>query len=122
MPFAQHGDMRADDPPAFGKTHPALRLPSRCRCPDPLEFGVGGCEIRPETGDDRFQQAARRRSADPRRPERLDRRDTVEILAGADPHGELRRPEQRSEEHTSELQSLMRISDAVFCLKKKKKK
>src|SRR3546814_7313291 len=27
---------------------------------------------------------------------------------------------QRSEEHTSELQSLMRISYAVFCLKKKK--
>src|SRR3546814_5039457 len=32
-----------------------------------------------------------------------------------------RRPEiRRSEEHTSELQSLMRISYAVFCLKKKK--
>src|SRR3546814_7641343 len=31
----------------------------------------------------------------------------------------LRHPE-RSEEHTSELQSLMRISYAVFCLKKKK--
>src|SRR3546814_7912325 len=31
---------------------------------------------------------------------------------GADPHS-------RSEEHTSELQSLMRISYAVFCLKKK---
>src|SRR3546814_1067557 len=29
---------------------------------------------------------------------------------------------QRSEEHTSELQSLMRISYAVFCLKKKNKK
>src|SRR3546814_8541101 len=29
--------------------------------------------------------------------------------------------EERSEEHTSELQSLMRISYAVFCLKKKKK-
>src|SRR3546814_7697030 len=28
--------------------------------------------------------------------------------------------EQRSEEHTSELQSLMRSSNAVFCLKKKK--
>src|SRR3546814_10213119 len=28
----------------------------------------------------------------------------------------------RSEEHTSELQSLMRISYAVFCLKKKRKK
>src|SRR3546814_1877111 len=31
------------------------------------------------------------------------------------------RVRQRSEEHTSELQSLMRISYAVFCLKKKKK-
>src|SRR3546814_8194221 len=30
------------------------------------------------------------------------------------------RPLTRSEEHTSELQSLMRISYAVFCLKKKK--
>src|SRR3546814_7883209 len=30
-------------------------------------------------------------------------------------------PEYRSEEHTSELQSLMRISYAVFCLKKKKR-
>src|SRR3546814_6371121 len=30
------------------------------------------------------------------------------------------RPPFRSEEHTSELQSLMRISYAVFCLKKKK--
>src|SRR3546814_7180018 len=29
-------------------------------------------------------------------------------------------PGRRSEEHTSELQSLMRISYAVFCLKKKK--
>src|SRR3546814_15375728 len=29
---------------------------------------------------------------------------------------------ERSEEHTSELQSLMRISYAVFCLKKKNKK
>src|SRR3546814_9974349 len=31
------------------------------------------------------------------------------------------RQQNRSEEHTSELQSLMRISYAVFCLKKKKK-
>src|SRR3546814_4577521 len=38
--------------------------------------------------------------------------------------GDRYRPDQqragRSEEHTSELQSLMRISYAVFCLKKKK--
>src|SRR3546814_10035031 len=33
-----------------------------------------------------------------------------------------RTPGCRSEEHTSELQSLMRISYAVFCLKKKTKK
>src|SRR3546814_1140343 len=31
-------------------------------------------------------------------------------------------PHDRSEEHTSELQSLMRISYALFCLKKKKYK
>src|SRR3546814_887531 len=35
--------------------------------------------------------------------------------------GILVQAEDRSEEHTSELQSLMRISYAVFCLKKKKK-
>src|SRR3546814_2208211 len=34
---------------------------------------------------------------------------------------EVARRSGRSEEHTSELQSLMRISYAVFCLKKKKK-
>src|SRR3546814_10663779 len=34
--------------------------------------------------------------------------------------GGYRQHEARSEEHTSELQSLMRISYAVFCLKKKK--
>src|SRR3546814_4601615 len=39
-------------------------------------------------------------------------------------HGpqELRPAARRSEEHTSELQSLMRISYAVFCLKKKNNK
>src|SRR3546814_10710832 len=34
-------------------------------------------------------------------------------------HGARRNEPRRSEEHTSELQSLMRISYAVFCLKKK---
>src|SRR3546814_2074512 len=41
---------------------------------------------------------------------------TAEIVAAAD-----RLKVVRSEEHTSELQSLMRISYAVFCLKKKTK-
>src|SRR3546814_1508305 len=40
-------------------------------------------------------------------------------LRGADPHAEGGGRELRSEEHTSELQSLMRISYAVFCLKNK---
>src|SRR3546814_4739951 len=41
---------------------------------------------------------------------RVDRRPALPVRADA---------VQRSEEHTSELQSLMRISYAVFCLKKK---
>src|SRR3546814_10200209 len=40
--------------------------------------------------------------------------------AQADPGQSQGYQERRSEEHTSELQSLMRISYAVFCLKKKK--
>src|SRR3546814_10163253 len=42
----------------------------------------------------------------------------VAVSALAD--AERERVDRRSEEHTSELQSLMRISYAVFCLKKKK--
>src|SRR3546814_1662418 len=44
------------------------------------------------------------------------------VGAGVTVVGGVGRSPQRSEEHTSELQSLMRISYAVFCLKKKKKK
>src|SRR3546814_3018553 len=46
-----------------------------------------------------------------------------QFAIGALPAGERQRGQfaVRSEEHTSELQSLMRISYAVFCLKKKKK-
>src|SRR3546814_10921245 len=40
----------------------------------------------------------------------------LSLAASSGNHG----PLARSEEHTSELQSLMRISYAVFCLKKKK--
>src|SRR3546814_10566279 len=58
------------------------------------------------------------RSANGRRPPRRtggrDRRQRKRIIASRAASG-------RSEEHTSELQSLMRISYAVFCLKKKKK-
>src|SRR3546814_2050690 len=43
-------------------------------------------------------------------------------VLGFDDHRNTSGAGDRSEEHTSELQSLMRISYAVFCLKKKKKK
>src|SRR3546814_6874681 len=46
---------------------------------------------------------------------RVHARSCVKLLANS-------RCAARSEEHTSELQSLMRISYAVFCLKKKKQK
>src|SRR3546814_5240604 len=46
--------------------------------------------------------------------------DVVQGAVHADPAGVDSMGPWRSEEHTSELQSLMRISYAVFCLKKKK--
>src|SRR3546814_6611213 len=60
-----------------------------------------------------------------RKPARLTERAlSIAVLSGQllrAQHGDLRPyPGPRSEEHTSELQSLMRISYAVFCLKKKK--
>src|SRR3546814_2678603 len=41
------------------------------------------------------------------------------VLTGRTAHASMPETGVRSEEHTSELQSLMRISYAVFCLKKK---
>src|SRR3546814_5395315 len=47
-------------------------------------------------------------------------RSAVDITATCKLQGRTGVEMERSEEHTSELQSLMRISYAVFCLKKKK--
>src|SRR3546814_1894291 len=63
-----------------------------------------------------------RGSASRRRQPSLDR---TSVFPAADLACVVRRPCpdcSRSEEHTSELQSLMRISYAVFCLKKKRKR
>src|SRR3546814_1864930 len=59
------------------------------------------------------RQAQRRRVDRPGRDEALPRLAQDRQRGEDDQHA-------RSEEHTSELQSLMRISYAVFCLKKKK--
>src|SRR3546814_5688639 len=47
--------------------------------------------------------------------------ETVRHPGGIERGAHIGVDDRRSEEHTSELQSLMRISYAVFCLKKKKK-
>src|SRR3546814_7379898 len=77
--------------------------------------------------DDRQPQS---RAADRTRPSGIDSieslgqpgemlgRNSLPLILYRQPH---HRRAVRSEEHTSELQSLMRISYAVFCLKKKKK-
>src|SRR3546814_1890654 len=71
---------------------------------------------RDDGASDPHQSAARRLAA---------RREALPPLGGGPrPHpvapARCLRQGRRSEEHTSELQSLMRISYAVFCLKKKK--
>src|SRR3546814_3515056 len=52
--------------------------------------------------------------------DRVDDRDLHRARDGRGTDIERAAEDERSEEHTSELQSLMRISYAVFCLKKKK--
>src|SRR3546814_3062839 len=78
---------------------PWERLQPRALAPSPAK--AGGEEVRLRATGSR---------ADERTPA---------VLAGRTGWGGV--PLGRSEEHTSELQSLMRISYAVFCLKKKKK-
>src|SRR3546814_3092862 len=54
-------------------------------------------------------------------PAKYRSRDEVQAVRDkSDPIEHAKRELERSEEHTSELQSLMRISYAVFCLKKQK--
>src|SRR3546814_1588759 len=87
--------------------------------------------FRSDRADDRpHQRRQQDRRQDPLQPDpRAQRGQQLEVaVAHAFLAGELleqppHRPQAqvaRSEEHTSELQSLMRISYAVFCLKKKK--
>src|SRR3546814_7835127 len=55
------------------------------------------------------------------RPGRCELFSLGDVKEGAESRFRAHALQDRSEEHTSELQSLMRISYAVFCLKKKKK-
>src|SRR3546814_3135562 len=88
--------------------------------PDPARFGRG--ERREGLGIAREQPAAEGAQFplldDETELDRIEPQPSEEIR-GAQLFGAQSRPAIRSEEHTSELQSLMRISYAVFCLKKK---
>src|SRR3546814_2205636 len=89
------------------------------RKPDFLGIALGAHQL-PDRDDSAVNDAEGR---DIGRVEDLDDPETLKdlrVMLGIGP-GRGQRFE-RSEEHTSELQSLMRISYAVFCLKKKKKK
>src|SRR3546814_6638592 len=80
-----------------------LGISSRCASPNAAEFVLRALD-RPEAADGLIFNAADSRQ--------FTTREWVSAIA--------RSAGMRSEEHTSELQSLMRISYAVFCLKKKK--
>src|SRR3546814_9483052 len=94
---------------------------------EPIPFGTPPGP-RPLCGQSR--RDGRPRAADGDRPAGGDRPDGLALRAGrriartGAATAKLRRfplvRHRRSEEHTSELHSLMRISYAVFCLKKKK--
>src|SRR3546814_8367716 len=89
----------------------------RARTPAYGRVGLLPRQWRSSSGDGTTRVACRRRLASPAR--------CGFLTAGCrPPEGCMRRHRasagNRSEEHTSELQSLMRISYAVFCLKKKK--
>src|SRR3546814_9546383 len=79
-------------------------------------FGIGGRAGRLETSALIDRDIDDDRSA-LHQPEHIARDEPRRTRSGH----EHRADHDRSEEHTSELQSLMRISYAVFCLKKKKK-
>src|SRR3546814_1529738 len=93
------------------------RLPDGARAARHPRSGPARAGARPGDG-------ARPGRTRPRRPEmgRADGAVQPTRLRGrvrVDGNADVRRRAGRSEEHTSELQSLMRISYAVFCLKKK---
>src|SRR3546814_10151981 len=70
---------------------------------------------------DRAERVGNLNYPDEARRKRLKGQLVISVAVRRDGSVENTRIIQRSEEHTSELQSLMRISYAVFCLKKKKK-
>src|SRR3546814_6629537 len=107
-------------PPRFTRTDTLFPYATLFRSPAPSAIGANPARPYRLWPGDRRNQLAQRRTGGRER----------EKIAGtqgqAGPKvalpGAVRSGNLRSEEHTSELQSLMRISYAVFCLKKKNKR
>src|SRR3546814_8579548 len=78
-----------------------------------------GCDMRDDMVTHLAERCPRQVRAQAQIEGALDCEEEVGVVAITDPANRIEH--LRSEEHTSELQSLMRISYAVFCLKKKKK-
>src|SRR3546814_4543331 len=89
--------------PFYGGQPPLEEVP---QIKAPLQLHYAGLDTRVNEGWPAYEKALKENSKE----------YTAYMYAGAN-HGF---HNDRSEEHTSELQSLMRISYAVFCLKKKK--
>src|SRR3546814_3681464 len=106
-------------PPRSTRTDTRFPYTTLFRSAFQLQEGKGGHHGRDQPG--RNQQARQQTHANLQRSVRLSRSASstsarnVSNMAATSPPANM-----RSEEHTSELQSLMRISYAVFCLKKKK--
>src|SRR3546814_4654202 len=100
-------------PLTTGRTVCRCDVRHNCRCPDrtrlPDDYASRGvCVLRTSDASPSMQPTAQAH------------RTRVCVRAPRRGPGESAWSRSRSEEHTSELQSLMRISYAVFCLKKKK--
>src|SRR3546814_6598950 len=94
-------------PPRSTRTDTLFPYPTLFRSPQPSDRRGADCGTgRPASWEPNKRERRRRRPCDARSP-------GADICRRGGRCG-------RSEEHTSELQSLMRISYAVFCLKKKK--
>src|SRR3546814_2255065 len=122
-PDARHARLQPQDPSAHGRRPQGGQgaLP-RTRRQEPGHAAL--CQRTPgRSGGDRRVDPARAGLLFPRRRgRRSEIRRTARLCEGRGRRPAARRIADKSEGHTSELQSLMRISYAVFCLKKKNKK
>src|SRR3546814_8927543 len=113
-------------PPRSNRTDTLFPYTTRFRSSASSYCRETPCRLRHQHGEDRQVSFARR--LPPPRPSARRRPRCVQlpVRRSASPAARSRRPSrlrgyERSEEHTSELQSLMSTSYAVFCLKKKNK-